>query len=290
MADPMPPAGTKARIEVEAGPVHYEEIGEGRPIVLLHGLAMDARLWDGVTADLVPGFRCIMPTLPLGAHTEPMRPDADLSLRGMGRIVAELLERLELEDAVLCFSDWSGGQTMIADGLMDRVGALVFVSCETEGNYPPGLAGRAASLSGKLPGGLSLMRRTLLSPRLRRLPMIYGQMSKRGVPDETMRNWLEPLRRAEIRRDLRRYVGDVRQGARDLAAATASLPSFERPVLVVWDREGPMMPSDHGRRLADAFPDSRLVELDDCFTLIPIDRPDALASELRGFASVPSHP
>jgi pimeloyl-ACP methyl ester carboxylesterase len=290
MAGPTAPASTTSRIEVEAGPVHYEEVGEGRPIVLLHGLAMDARLWDGVAAELRSDFRCIMPTLPLGAHTEPMRADADLSLRGMGRVVAEFLERLELDDVVLCFSDWSGGQTMIADGLMERVGGLAFVSCETEGNYPPGLAGRAASLSGKLPGGLSVMRRTLLSPWLRRLPLIYGQMSKRGVPDETMRNWLEPLRRAEIRRDLRRYVGDVRRGARDMAAATASLSSFERPVLVVWDREGPMMPNDHGRRLADSFPNSRLTELDDCYTLIPIDRPDALAGELRGFASVPSHP
>ncbi len=273
------------RAEVTAGPIHYEEVGEGPPIVLLHGLAMDARLWDGVTPALRDEFRCVMPTLPLGAHTEPMREEADLSLRGMGRIVAELLERLELEDVTLCFSDWSGGQTMVADGLTDRVAALAFVSCETEGNYPPGLAGRAASLSAKLPGGLSVMRRTLLSPRLRRLPPIYGQMSKRGVPEETMRRWLDPLGRPEIRRDLRRYVGDVRRGKRDMAAATASLASFERPVLVVWDREGAMMPNEHGRRLAGCFPDGRLVELDDCYTLIPIDRPEALAQELRALAS-----
>jgi len=275
-----------AEIEVSTGTVEYGDTGgEGRPLVLLHGLAMDGRLWDGVVAELRGEFRCLTPVLPFGAHRRPLRPDADLSLRGISRMVAEFLDGLGLDDAVVCFNDWGGAQTLISGGGAERVGALVLVSCETEGNYPPGLAGRAAALAGKLPGGLGLMRRTVLSARLRRLPMVYGQMSKRGVPDELMRSWLEPLARAEIRRDLRKYVGDVRRGRRDLRAATPALRSFERPVLVAWDAEGKMMPAAEGRRLAAAFPDARYVELPDCFTLIPIDQPRALAAEIRAFAA-----
>ena len=82
-------------------------------------------------AELAPTHRCIMPTLPLGSHREPMRADADLSLRGMARLVAEFIESLGLEGVTLCFNDWCGAQVMIAEGLMDRVGALVLVSCET---------------------------------------------------------------------------------------------------------------------------------------------------------------
>ena len=44
------------------------------------------------------------------------------SLRGMARILAEFLERLDLRDVTLCFNDWCGGPVMIADGRMDRVG------------------------------------------------------------------------------------------------------------------------------------------------------------------------
>ncbi|HEX7059277.1 MAG TPA: alpha/beta fold hydrolase [Solirubrobacterales bacterium] len=187
-----------------AGTIHYEDSGgEGFPLVLLHGLAMDSRLWGEVVPQLTPDFRCIAPTLPLGSHREAMKPEADLSLRGLGRLVAEFIESLGVDSVTLCFSDWSGAQPMVADGLLGGVDALILVSCETEGNYPPGLAGRAAGLSAKLPGGLSLMRQMLLRPWSRRLPFIYGQMSKRGVPDELMREWLEPLHRAEIRRDLR---------------------------------------------------------------------------------------
>jgi pimeloyl-ACP methyl ester carboxylesterase len=46
-----------------------------------------------------------------------------------------------------------------------------------------------------------------------------------------------------------------------------------------------MMPNVEGRRLADSFPDSRYVELPDCFTLIALDQPAALAAEIRAFAS-----
>ncbi len=220
----------------------------------------------------------------MGAHRVPMRADADLSLRGMGRILAEFLERLDLRDVTLCFNDWCGAQVMIADGLMDRVGQLVLVSCEAYDNYPPGLAGHAAWLSAKLPGGMAMMRQVLLRRRLRNLPFVFGQMTKHGVPDELMREWLEPLKRPEIRRDAAKYTGAAMSGRHDLGDATAALPGFFKPVLVVWDVEGQMMPNEHGRMLAEAFPDSRLVELPDCYTLIPIDQPEALARVIREFA------
>jgi pimeloyl-ACP methyl ester carboxylesterase len=273
-------------VEVSAGPIAYTDSGgEGPVLVFVPGLAMDGRQWLHVTDDLQAEFRCIALTLPFGAHRRPMRPDADLSLRGMGRIVTELLAALGLRDVTLCFNDWCGAQVMVADGGVERVGRLVLVSCETAGNYPPGLAGHAAWLSAKLPGGLTMMRQTLLRPRLRQLPFIFGQMSKHGIPDELMRDWLEPLKRGEIRRDLRKYAGAAMRGKRDLAAASEELGSFERPVLVVWDGEGKMMPNEEGRRLADSFPNSRFVELPDCYTLIPFDQPRALAREIREFAA-----
>lgn len=276
-------------VEVSAGPISYEDTGgDGPTIVFLPGLLMDGRQWRAVIDELRAGFRCVAPTLPMGAHRTPMRRAADLSLRGMGRIVAEFLEAADLRDVTLCFNDWCGAQVMIADGGVERVQKLVLVSCETEGNYPPGLAGFAAWLSAKLPGGYVATRQLLLRARLRRLPFVFGQMTKRGIPDELMRSWLEPLRRGEIRRDLRRYAGDAMHGRHDLAAATAELASFERPVLVVWDEEGRMMPNEAGRALAAAFPDSRYVELSDCYTLIPIDQPAALAREIRQFASAVS--
>lgn len=272
-------------IDATAGPIEYGDSGgEGRPLVFIGGLPHDEALWDEVVAELAPQFRCLTPVLPLGAQRKTLRRDADLSLPGLGRIVTEFLERLDLRDAVVCFNDWGGAQTMVSHGGTDRVGAFVLISCETDNNYPPGIAGRIAALSGFMPGGFGVMRFALSSPTLRRLPFTYGRMSKRGVPDELMHRWLQPLKRAEIRRDTRKYIRDVRRGRREIRAATPKLRSFERPVLVVWDEEGTMMPNSEGRRLAASFPNSTYVELPDCYTLIPIDQPVALAREIRGFA------
>jgi pimeloyl-ACP methyl ester carboxylesterase len=120
---------------------------------------------------------------------------------------------------------------------------------------------------------------------IRQLPVAFGWMSKRGIPEEVFQEWLRPLRRREIRRDVRKYAGDTRRGKRDLIAATSVLPSFDRPVLIVWASEDRIMPRQHGRRLADVFPDSQLVEVADSYTLIPEDQPVQLAAHLRQFIS-----
>ena len=132
-------------VEVTAGRIAYQDTGgDGPVVVMIPGLLMDWKQWRKVIDELAPEFRCVSPSLPTGAHWKPMNRDADLSLIGMGRIVTEFLEAADLRDVTLCFNDWCGAQVMIADGGMDRVGKLVLVSCETAGNYPPGLAGFAA--------------------------------------------------------------------------------------------------------------------------------------------------
>jgi pimeloyl-ACP methyl ester carboxylesterase len=276
-----------AEIELAAGAIRYEDSGgEGPVIVLCHGLLMTASLWDAVVEELGPGFRCIRPTLPLGAHRRPMRAEADLSLRGQVRLLAEFLERLELEEVTLVFNDWCGAQLLVAEGLDGRVGRLVLASCETYDNYPPGLPGRVAALAAGLPGGLAAVLKPLRIRVLRRLPMTFGLMSKRPISDELVDQWLEPaLTNPAIRADLRKYAGDTRQGRRQLVKANSRLAGFAKPVLVVWAAEDKVMPIAAGRRLAGSFPDSRFVEIPDSRTLIPIDQPRALAGAIATFVS-----
>jgi pimeloyl-ACP methyl ester carboxylesterase len=273
-----------ADVELSAGTIDYEDTGGPGPVVVLvHGLLMDGAQWRHVVADLRADYRCVLPTLPMGAHRRPMRPEADLSLRGLGRILTEFMDRLDLADVTLCFNDWCGAQVMIADGGVERVGRLALVSCEAFENYPPGLPGHLAGLAARMPGGVAVARRMLLSRRVRQLPMFFGNMSKRGVPDDIMRAWLEPVARREIQRDYRKYAGDTAAGKRDLLAATGSLSSFDRPVLVAWATEDRIMPLEHGHRLAQSFPHGRLVEIPDSYTLVPEDQPTLLASHLREF-------
>src|SRR6266536_3523541 len=48
---------TMSQIELSAGTIEYEDTGgEGPTLVLLHGLLMDASLWDDVIADQEAGL------------------------------------------------------------------------------------------------------------------------------------------------------------------------------------------------------------------------------------------
>jgi pimeloyl-ACP methyl ester carboxylesterase len=193
---------------------------------------------------------------------------------------------LELGEVTLVFNDWCGAQLLVAEGWDGRVGRLVLASCETYDNYPPGLPGRVAALAARLPGGLAAALKPLRIRALRRLPMTFGLMSKRPLPDELLDQWLEPaLTNAAIRRDLRKYAGDTRQGRRQLVKANSRLSGFAKPVLVVWAAEDKVMPAAAGRRLAASFPDSRFIEIPDSRTLIPIDQPRALAGAIATFIS-----
>ena len=85
-------------VELPAGTIEYEDTGgDGPVVVLLHGLVQNGSVWRKVVADLRPDHRRVVPTLPLGGHRRPMRRDADLSMRGLSRLAAEFLERLDCE-------------------------------------------------------------------------------------------------------------------------------------------------------------------------------------------------
>ena len=121
-------ARAMTEVDISAGTIEYEDTGGTGPVaVFAHGLLMDGAQWGHVVANLRGDFRCVLPTLPMGAHRRSMRPDADLSLRGLGRILTEFMDRLDLRDVTLCFNDWCGAQVMIADRGVARVGRLVLV-------------------------------------------------------------------------------------------------------------------------------------------------------------------
>jgi pimeloyl-ACP methyl ester carboxylesterase len=273
------------QIELSAGTIDYEDTGgDGQTLVLLHGLLMDASLWDDVIADLSVEHRCVVPTLPLGAHRHAMHADADLSLRGIARLVAELLDRLDLRDVTVVGNDTGGAlvQLLACDGAA-RIGRIVLASCDAFDNFPPGLTGKTLVLTGKLPPAMFglFMQHMRLRP-VRRLPIAFGWLTKRG--DAVTARWIRPvLHQREIRRDTVRVLRAVAAEKHLLLDAAERLPSYDRPALVVWASGDRVMPPDHGRRLAELLPQGRLVEIPDSYTLIPLDQPARLAEIIRDF-------
>lgn len=267
-------------VALTAGPIEYQDAGKGPTVVLLHGLLNDESVWRHVAADLSRDHRCVIPTLPLGSHRKPMRPEADLSLNGHARIVAEFIEHLALGPVTLVQSDHGTAQVLAAER-PDLVERLVLGPQEAFENYPPGLPGKLIGFVGKLPGGVFLAAQQLRIRAFRRTPLAFGWMSKR-VPQEVMDGWFRPAAtQRAIRRDVTRYIRSVDKRA--FVELTEKLSAFDKPALVVWTPEDRVMPPEHGRRFAQLLPNARLVEIDDSYTLVSEDQPARFAQAIRDF-------
>lgn len=273
-------------VELASGSIEYRDSGTGPVIVFLHGLLMDGSLWDDVIADLSGRYRCIAPTLPLGSHQTAMDVGTDLSLRGLAAMVDEFVHLLNVTNAILVGSDTGGAivQVILARGA-EWVDRAVLVSCDAFENFPPGLTGKALFAAGRLPPVLFGWFMQQMRLRLiRRLPIAFGWLTKSG-DDATVR-WLEPiLTRPEIRRATVELLRTLSADRSILVDEAERMFMFNRPVLVAWATEDRIMPPEHGRRLAELFPQGQLVEIADSYTLISLDQAFRLSRAIEAFAS-----
>ena len=274
-------------VELPAGTIDYTDTGgEGPVVVLVHGLAMDGTVWRYVVDELSDDHRVVVPTLPFGSHLAPVKPGADLSPDGMARLLGDFLDALDLTGVTLVQNDVSTGMLLaVSDApAVARIDRLVLASIEAFDNFPPGLPGRTIWLSAKLPGGISAAAQPLRFRALRRLPMAYGQLTKRPVPRVITDGWVRPLLHSkEARRDLATYLRGARPGL--LLEAAGRAGSFDRPVLVLWGAEDRVMPPAHGPRLAALFPQGSHREIAGSRTLIPEDQPTPFADAVREFVA-----
>jgi pimeloyl-ACP methyl ester carboxylesterase len=277
-------------IELTAGTIDYEDTGgDGPVLVLLGGLIMDGSVWDPLVEDLRVDYRCVVPTLPLGAHRKPMRADADLSMQGYVRMIAELLERLDLREVTLVQNDHAAALVLAGgeDPALERVARLVISSCESFENYPPGLPGKNIRALAWLPGGVYFAAQSMRMRPLRRSPIGFGWMAKHPLPEALIDRWFAPLQQQRgVRRDVRKYMISGRR--RQMISACERLAGFTRPTLVVWTPEDKVQRPDHGRRFAELMPDAHLVEIADSYTLIMRDQPEAFARAIREFVREPA--
>jgi pimeloyl-ACP methyl ester carboxylesterase len=226
---------------------------------------------------LADKHRCVAIDLPLGAHREPMRPDADLSPMGVAAMIAGVMDELDLKDVVLVGNDTGGAlcQLVVAHH-PERLAGLVLTTCDAYEHFPPPrlksltLLGRAPRLTDVLlrSGRFAPVRDGLIAP-----------VNKRRDANRSQ-GWVEPLKNPGVRRDVIRFLAKVDK--EDTIAAAPALKSFGRPALIVWTRKDFFFPEADGRRLA-ADLDAQLEILDDTRTFIPLDQPDRLAELIESF-------
>ncbi|MGB0098401.1 MAG: alpha/beta hydrolase [Solirubrobacteraceae bacterium] len=269
-------------VTLNAGTIHYEKAGprDGRPVVFIHGYSMGSSLWRPLSERLASrGFSCLAPTWPLGAHTEPMRKDAELTMEGIAAIVGELLDALALEDVTLVGNDTGGAiAQLVATSMPERLGALVLTSCDAFEHFPPPILKPfiAAAKAGPVYDAAIQPLRTRFGRRRG-----FGALAHADI-DDLVAEWVEPaLSDRRVRNDLRRFT--VSLNRETTLRAAARLPRFTKPTLVAWSADDAFFPLEDGRRLTEALPNGRLEVIENARTFSMIDQPDQLADLIGDF-------
>jgi pimeloyl-ACP methyl ester carboxylesterase len=276
-----------SRTDLPAAQVRWTITGDGPPVVLVHGVAVDGRLWRDVVPRLASHFRVVTLDLPLGAHRRPVPPGTDLTPPALARSIAHALEALDLHDVCLVGNDTGGGLCqLVAAHHPDRVGRLVLTNCDAYDAFPPMLLRPLCALARRRPAVVERLLRGLRFGAARTL-FALPVLSRRD-PD-LLRDWMAPVAGdAEVRRDLVRVLAGLEP--RHHRDALPGLRAFAGPVLLAWAPGDPLFPIHLADRLAAELADARVVRLARGRAFTPLDQPEQLATAVAAFAREPAAP
>jgi pimeloyl-ACP methyl ester carboxylesterase len=271
-------------VELKQGTIQYRDEGEGPVVVLVHGLLVNATVWERVIGGLTQHARVIAPDLPLGSHPNAMRDDADLSPLGLAALIADFLDALGLEDVTLVGNDTGGALCqLVCAWHPERIGRLVLINCDAFENFPPPAFKGVVKVLGRVPGAVAGVELLARLPAVRRASMKAAPLTLNPVPDELVKGWVAPLRDRAIRRDLVRVLRGI--DPRYTLDAAERLRDFDRPALLVWGLRDKFFPVAEAERLADRLPDARIERVENARTFVQLDEPERLAELVGGFVS-----
>lgn len=250
------------------GEVRVQEVGEGRPVLFVHGGSIAGTSWCDLAAGL-RGVRCILVDRPGCGLSDPIvdGPLRDLVSvqRFADRLVRDLLDALELERAVVAATSYGGFFAIRgAAAAPDRVEKLI------EYSWLVGAPSESTPFTARLaavPGVQALMTRFPVTRRMVRGALRQfglGRAIDSGAFDDTMLEWAYALLRHTdtMRNDIRsspRVITPIRGQNVDLLLSDDVLSRLTMPALFLWGEDDPNGGAAVARDFVPRLPDARLV-------------------------------
>ena len=290
----LAPGTRSRRLRWSGGETRVLELGDGPPLVLLHGLMDSAGLWAPILAALAARHRVLAVDLPGHGLADPLADDA-VDMENLARtFVRDVLDGLGLESAALVGSSLGGFVcTAFALDAPERVSGLVLVGA------PVGVTREVPApllFLGLLAGvplvGRALARRMLATPTRESLRKLMGQIAVAhperlddGMLDadvlgqqRNLESYLVLLRTLGSARGLMPVVGRLVLGRRwdDLAVPTLYVKGGR-------DRFVTSRVDEAWGGITARNPNIRIGAVEDAGHLLWLDEPERVAGEIVGF-------
>jgi pimeloyl-ACP methyl ester carboxylesterase len=267
-------------IEIPSGRVSFLEQGEGPVALFVHGVLLNAHMWEGVIDGVADARRCIAPDLLTHGATRE-RPDADVSFAGQAQALVELVDALEVERIDVVANDSGGGIAQIlAARHPHRIRTLTLTNCDVHDGWPPPAfeptvqAARAGGLGG-------LLRSLHADAGVARAALAPGFEYPERLSDDTLRGFIAPFFESEERiAALERFF--CAMDCRQTVEIEPLLRRLTAPTLIVWGTADIFFDIKWAHWLRQTIPGARpVVELPGAKLFFPIERPARLSGLLR---------
>lgn len=249
----------------------YFEAGGGSPVVFLHGNPDCKEGWEDTIGLLRDEYHCIAPDLP-GFGTKASLPSYRALLPdAQARALAALLDHLGVSQPVLLVAHDLGAMmaAMFAMQKPERVRGILAINTTFRASYPGHLWGYLWSLPVVGPAMASLMRYGLKDTLRKESPAVGERHADRMIAN---------LGHSNCRAITRYYQLMYNPLARILQRMGGTPQDKGIPVRVLWGAGDRYIPLKYARVGSEPL---RLVE--GCSHWLPLERPDLVAEEVRGF-------
>jgi 3-oxoadipate enol-lactonase len=218
----------KQTVEFNGILLAYEDHGSGEPLVLLHGLCGSSAYWDKIIPSLSQHYRVIAPDL--RGHGQSGVSDEPYSMELMAHDIAELLEKLQLPQAVLFGHSLGGYVTLaFAEQYPEKLHAFSLVHSSGFPDDEKGKANRNKAIEGINEKGIE--------------PFIEGLNPKLFAPEHlaTMRPTVEYIQQIGIKTNPKGAI-NVLAGMRDRPNRNQILTDSQVPVLLIAGESDQIIP------------------------------------------------
>jgi pimeloyl-ACP methyl ester carboxylesterase len=269
-------------VDTASGRISYAEAGSGPVALFVHGVLMNKHLWRHQLGGLADIRRCIAVDLLAHGDTE-IGSDQDVSVTANARMLTEVLDALQVDQADVVGNDSGGGISQIFAALNPgRVRTLTLTDCDTHDNWPPEAFKPFVAMAAA--GGLSDALNAMLTDKsVYRSPGALGPAYERPetASDADIETYLRPfVRTAQRTHDLERFLAAFDNT--HTRAVEPGLRQLNAPTLIAWGTDDVYFPVKWAHWLSDTIPGAgKPVELDGARLFFPEERPEAFNALLR---------
>jgi 3-oxoadipate enol-lactonase len=259
------------KLAVNDTQIHYEEKGAGYPVVLLHGLTSDRRMWEHQVEGLARSYRAI--TVDLRGHGLSASPDMEYDLDMMTEDVYQALRELVVAQAHVVGLSMGGmiGMRLALDH-PEVVRSLVLLDTSAEPE-PADRASAYEAMAGMLrEQGPGTVADGVMS-------VLFSSGFLLGQPDKAKR---ERERLLEVNRI---GVSNATRAVTRRKDISDRIHKIKAPTLVIVGEVDAATPVEKSHAIQAAIPGSRLEVVPGAGHMTPIEKPEKVSQLIVEFLS-----